>query len=179
VDRLDASTTYQGFFFDPGKFGKVKPKSFDLRHVVLRDSGNHSAYLLWQSGSFPIATQDVTVVRNKNKSFPKLVVRTVKGQASWDGVKEGSASTASPLSGKPGAGYSSPGYGAGGSASAPTGGAADDASTSAQDTSPSADASPSKSSSSSKSSTASTSSTSSKSSSSSDQASTAGSDDRG
>ena len=112
VDRLEGSTTYQGFFLNPTKFHKTKPELFDIRNTVLRDSGKRSAYLLWQSDTFPIRTEDVVVVRNPKKPFPKQVLRVSKGQKSWSGVTEGSASTPSPLIGEPGAQYESPGYSA-------------------------------------------------------------------
>jgi len=111
VDRLEGSTTYQGFFLDPHKFyAEDSPALFDIRNTVLRDSGGTSAYLLWQSGTFPIRTQDVTVVRNPSKPFPKQVLRTSGGQTSWSGVTQGSTATPSPLLGEPGVGYTSPGY---------------------------------------------------------------------
>jgi len=112
VDRLEGSTTYQGFFLDPRKFHKVTPELFDIRNTVLRDSGKKSAYLLWQSGTFPIKTENVTVVRNPRKPFPKQVLWVKKGQESWSGVREGDSATPSPLIGEPGTDYVTPGYGA-------------------------------------------------------------------
>ena len=108
VDRLEGWTQYQGFFLDPTKFHDDAPSHFDLRNVVLRDSGQRSAYLLWQSGNFPISTQDVTVVRNPGKPFPQQVLRSARG--SWDDVQNGSSNTPSPLVGEPGTSYVSPGY---------------------------------------------------------------------
>jgi len=111
VDRLEGSTTYQGFFLDPHKFhDEDSPELFDIRNTVLRDAGRKSAYLLWQSGTFPIKTQDVVVVPNAKKPFPKQVLRTKNGQKSWAGVREGDKSTPSPLTGDPGTSYQSPGY---------------------------------------------------------------------
>ncbi|MGY5882430.1 hypothetical protein [Modestobacter lacusdianchii] len=108
IDRLDGSTTYQGFFLDPTKFHDDTPKHFDFRNIVLRDVGRTSAYLMWQSGDFPITTQNVTVVRNPGKAFPKYVLRSRVG--SWQDVANGSSATPSPLLGKPGLGYTTPGY---------------------------------------------------------------------
>jgi hypothetical protein len=108
VDRLEGWTTYQGFFLAPFQFGTVTPESFDLRNVVLRDVGNRSAYLLWQTGDFPIETHGVTVVHNSTNPFPRQVLHA-PGSA-WSGVAAGGAGSASPLSGKPGTAYVSPGY---------------------------------------------------------------------
>ena len=117
VDRLEGSSTYQGLFLDPHKFHDDSPALFDLRNTVLRDAGGRSAYLLWQSGRFPISTQDVTVVPNPGKAFPGQVLWEKQGQGTWDRVLRGDASTPSPLLGVPGTGYTSPGYAG---ASAPT-----------------------------------------------------------
>jgi len=110
VDRLEGSSTYQGLFLDPHKFLDDSPELFDLRNTVLRDAGGRSAYLLWQSGTFPITTQDVTVVPAPGKAFPGQVLWEKQGQGTWDHVARGDAATPSPLLGVPGTGYTSPGY---------------------------------------------------------------------
>ncbi|MGY1745194.1 hypothetical protein [Blastococcus sp. SYSU D00695] len=108
IDRLEGWTTYQGFFLDPLKFGAPAPELFDLRNVVLRDVGGVSAYLLWDSGTYPITTRDVTVVP-AGRSFPGQVLWSQTG--AWGSVRSGTSATPSPLTGNPGVGYVSPGYG--------------------------------------------------------------------
>ena len=64
IDRLSASTQYQGFFLLPEQRGDAgPPEEFDIRHVDIVGVDG-SAYLLWRDkGSWPLWLTDVWLSR--------------------------------------------------------------------------------------------------------------------
>jgi hypothetical protein len=113
IDRLSATTTYQGFFLLPNQHDKgPQPEGFDLRHVDLRGLKG-SGYMLWRDGaSWPVAVQDVYVRRPGSHERTKLLWPK-KGEASrsWSQVHVGTPPGGSFVpDGVAGTGYKSPGY---------------------------------------------------------------------
>ena len=120
VDRLSASTQYQGFFLLPQQFGEQdEPEEFDLRHVDVRGTED-SAYLLWRDeGDWPLRLADVWLSRDGEDAADLADDRdralwpkgSGKGTEAWDGVQYGEP-PGGPFvpEGVAGTGYESPGY---------------------------------------------------------------------
>jgi len=120
IDRLSASTQYQGFFLLPEQRGEAgPPEEFDLRHVDLRGTED-SAYLLWRdAGDWPMRLTDVWLSRDGEDGeeladdrdralWPK---GDGDGTEAWDAVRFGEP-PGGPFvpEGVAGIGYESPGY---------------------------------------------------------------------
>jgi hypothetical protein len=107
IDRLTATTQYQGFFLQPQQLASVRIRSFDLRNIDLTGSPR-SAYLLWQGGSVPRMARNVWV-RNAG-SRPTSQLMWPKPVA-WRGVRVGRPQSGSFVPQRAtGTGYRSPGY---------------------------------------------------------------------
>jgi hypothetical protein len=107
VDRLTATTQYQGFFLQPQQLASVRIRSFELRNIDLTGSPR-SAYLLWQGGSAPRTARNVWI-RNAG-SRPTAQLMWPKPVA-WRGVQVGRPHSGSFVPQRAsGTGYRSPGY---------------------------------------------------------------------
>lgn len=107
VDRLTATTQYQGFFLQPQQLAAVRIRSFDLRNIDLTGSAQ-SAYLLWQGGSAPRTARNVWI-RNAG-TRPTAQLMWPKPVA-WRGVRVGRPQPGSFVPQRAsGTAYRSPGY---------------------------------------------------------------------
>jgi hypothetical protein len=108
IDRLTASTDYQGFFLNPLQFGRRnRPELFDFRHVNI--TGLPTArYLLWRGSPFRIRLSDVWIRPARARS-PKLLMWP--SARVWPGVQLGAPQGGDfvPLN-RVGVHYQSPGY---------------------------------------------------------------------
>jgi hypothetical protein len=107
VDRLTATTQYQGFFLQPRQLRSVSVRSFDLRNIDLTGSAG-SAYLLWEGGSLPRTATNVWI-RNAGRR-PTAQLMWPK-PLTWQGVRVGRPRTGSFVPERAsGTAYRSPGY---------------------------------------------------------------------
>jgi hypothetical protein len=58
IDRLTASTGYQGFFLQPAQYGRTPTQPWQISHVNLTGLPG-SGYLLWKGAGWPIETSHV------------------------------------------------------------------------------------------------------------------------
>ena len=110
IDRLEGTTTYQGFMWDPFQFGE--PGSVDLyevRNTVLRHTGKGGYPIYKSKGDYPVRTSDVVVVSPKASAKKSVVYAKGTPASAWAGVTV-AKKAASPLTGEPGIDYTSPGY---------------------------------------------------------------------
>ena len=109
VDRLTGSTDYQGMFLAPNQFGtQPPPREVVLSHVDLRAAACCYGYLLWQSGSFPLYTNDVWVTLHPSRTMSSSLWPSPDN---WSGVSEGTPPGGEFVpTGVAGASYKSPGY---------------------------------------------------------------------
>ena len=109
VDRLTGSTDYQGMFLAPNQFGtQPPPREVVLSHVDLRAAACCYGYLLWQSGSFPLYTNDVWVTLHPSRTMSSSLWPSPDN---WSGVSEGTPPGGEFVpTGVAGASYESPGY---------------------------------------------------------------------
>jgi hypothetical protein len=121
VDRLTATTTYQGFFLLPNQMfplseGGHRPTLFDFRRINLFGT-DASAYMLWRDDGnlWPVSNRYVWVRPAASKAghpdsylWPKPIAT---GDTTWDDVNEGLPPYGDfvPV-GVAGRGYVSPGY---------------------------------------------------------------------
>lgn len=111
IDRLTGYTTYQGFFFDPTKYGSTQPTSFDLRNVnVVGQSG--SKYLLWRDSlAWPMRITNVWAKPSVTGTSRGQFLRPDNTSKGWGYVKVGVPSGGDFVpAGRAGTGYVSPGY---------------------------------------------------------------------
>jgi hypothetical protein len=113
VDRLSASTDYQGFFIAPNQFGnQPPPRQVALSHVDLRGTANQQrcyCFLLWKSGSFPITNENVWLIPHPGDEFSHTLWPSA---AKWSAVREGPPPGGEFVpAGVAGVSYASPGYG--------------------------------------------------------------------
>lgn len=111
VDRLTGSTTYQGFFLDPTKYGSPQPKLFDFRNVnIVGKSG--SKYLLWRDGkAWPMKVGNVWAKPSLTGIARGQFLRPDNTSRGWGYVKVGLPSIGDfvPAT-RAGVSYVSPGY---------------------------------------------------------------------
>jgi hypothetical protein len=115
IDRLSASTTYQGFFLLPRQFGdQPEPAAFDLRHVDITGVGEHG-YLLWRDElGWPMRLEDVRLrAADPGRGWEQVLWPRADGdrERRWGGVVvEGAPGASFVPEGRAGTGYASPGY---------------------------------------------------------------------
>jgi len=115
IDRLSASSTYQGFFMLPQQFGEQDPPElFDLRRVDIEGT-EPSAYLLWRDKEpWPLQLTDVWLSRPDGSEDPDDLLwprGDGEGTEAWDDVQIG-VPPGGPFvpEGVAGTDYTSPGY---------------------------------------------------------------------
>ena len=115
IDRLSASTTYQGFFLLPRQFGdQPEPGLFDLRRVDITGVGEHG-YLLWRDDlSWPLRAEEVRLrPSDPGRGWEQVMWPRADGDRErlWDGVTVETGPVAPFVAdGVAGTGYTSPGY---------------------------------------------------------------------
>jgi hypothetical protein len=109
VDRLSASSDYQGIFLVPNQFGtQPPPRQVNLSHVDLRGARCCYGYLLWQTGSFPVHTDDVWAIPHPGRSMAQTLWPSPE---KWSGVRDGAPPGGEFVpAGAVGTSYESPGY---------------------------------------------------------------------
>jgi hypothetical protein len=115
VDGLTGTTDYQGFFLNPNElYSGPAPELMDFRNVDITGL-EHSAYLLWKVGDWPLHTSNVWLQPRPGRG----PAQTLWPNAStWSGVQTGTVTGGFVPAGVAGADYRSPGYGADGSGAA-------------------------------------------------------------
>jgi hypothetical protein len=107
VDRLSATTDYQGLFLLPDQFAEGQTSAVDLRHVDIAGSRS-SAYLLWRNEAARVRLRDVRL----SSASGRATAQTLWPRpAAWPGARL-SRTAGRPFVGPAaaGTGYRSPGY---------------------------------------------------------------------
>jgi hypothetical protein len=107
IDRLSATTDYQGFFLLPDQFAKGTTSRVDLRHVDLVGSRT-SAYLLWRDKAARVTLRGVRLTSPGGRP----VYQTMwPGPKWWPGAKLSRRAPRTLFAGpRVGSSYDSPGY---------------------------------------------------------------------
>lgn len=100
IDRFDGSTTYQSMMLGPTQYGDGDRFHYDFRNVVTRSANGAGKYYVVDDDKLQMDVSNVVV------AGPSVGDR----RAQAEGVTTGPANTPSPLIGKPGPSYVSPGY---------------------------------------------------------------------
>jgi hypothetical protein len=108
VDRLTATTDYQGFFLHPTQYDtNANIKLADFRHVNISGTTT-SGYLLWQATPFPLTASDVYVQPAPARQSRPTLWPSV---SAWSNVKVGIPFSGDfAITGTAGSKYVSPGY---------------------------------------------------------------------
>jgi hypothetical protein len=107
VDRLSATTDYQGLFLLPDQFAEGQTSAVDLRHVDIAGSRS-SAYLLWRNEAARVRLRHVRLSSASGRAASQTLWPR---PAAWPGARL-SRAAGRPFVGPAaaGTGYRSPGY---------------------------------------------------------------------